>query len=415
MRAIFQTPFKELLPKDISWPVFIVITLQLLQSPLLNAAFVFLLNVFLLIRCLNADFKKFLIDKFRYYFWFLFFELWAVISISWSALPKVTAHAVLVEVAYFVSIILSIIYTIHYKKNLPKTLVLSSSLILFLVYSYFLISPGGSYLEGSLVAFYKSKNILGMTLAVTLLVMFFSNMKLKFKFILIGIGIAALVVTQSKTSISGFFLTLSIVTVVYLVIKKLDSSDVFLNAIASLFFKLLKFSVYCLVIGIFVYRLEIVNFMIHNLTDDMFTGRGKLWHSVLIMAKSNLEQGVGIAVMWGADRASEIAQSQIYLEQWVQELTSADGGYVDLIGSLGFVGLSLLYFSFIQAYTNLLQMRKQSGFYLILALVTFIFIHNFTESHIYRFRDILWSIFTYLYFYIAFNTQKTDIKNQSSY
>lgn len=415
MRSIYKTPFKDLLPKNISWPIFIVLTLQFLQSSLLNAAFVVLLNSFLILRCLNADFKIYLIDRFRNYYWFLFFELWAVISISWSALPKITAHAVAIETAYFISIVLSIIYTIHYEKNLIKTLVLSSGFIILLIITYFLVSPGGSYLDGNLVSFYDSKNHLGTTLAVTLFILLFSDIKFKYKLICLGIGTTALILSQSKTSISGYLLTLIIVTIVYVIINKLDSSDSFLNAISRLFFKLLQFAAYGLVIGIFIYRVEIVNFIIHNLTDDLLTGRGKLWHSVLILARSNLEQGLGIAVMWGAERSSEIAQSRIYMHQWVRELTSADGGYIDLIGSLGFVGLTLLYFSFIQTYTNLIQMRKQEGFYLVLALITFIFIHNFTESHIYRFRDLLWSIFTYLYFYIAFNVNRSHVKSCSSH
>lgn len=410
MYSILHKPLRSFLPADISWPIFLVITLQFFQSALLNAGFVFLLNFFLIFHCARINFKIYLFDRYHYYLWFLLFEIWAIGSIYWSSMPKVTMHAVAIELAYFVSIVLSIIYTIHYKKNFIKTLVLSAGFILFLVYSYILISPGGSFIGGSLVAFYQLKNHLGMTLAVAMLILLFSDITLKYKLIWIGIGSAALILSQSKTSLSGFILTLTIISMVYVIIKKLDKSDTFFYAIASSFFKLLKYTAFALVIGIFIYRLEIVDFMIHNLTDEMFTGRGKLWHSVLILVKSNLEQGLGVAVMWGASRASEIAQSPIYMQEWVQGLTSADGGYVDLIGALGFIGLSLLFFSFIQTYNNLFASRGQKGFYLFLGLITFIFIHNFTESHIYRFRDILWSLYTYVYFYIAFTRSNTANK-----
>lgn len=410
MRTLLRTPILDLLPRDISWPIFIVITLQLLQSSLLNAAFVFLLNVFLILRCYKINLKKYLLEKFQYYFWFLLFEVWAVTSITWSALPKVTAHAVMIEVAYFISIVLSIVYTIHFNKNLFKTLIFSSLFIVFLIYVYFLISPGGSYLEGNLVSFYKSKNILGMTLAITLLTITLSDIHIKHKLLWAGIGVGALVVSNSKTSMSGFFITIFITAFVHTIIKWFDNRDKYIRSIVISFANLSKLMACLIVIGLFIYRLEIVSYLIHNLTDDMLTGRGKLWHSVLIMAKSNLEQGLGVAVMWGADRSSEIAQSQIYLEQWVQELTSADGGYIDLIASLGFIGLCLIYFSFIQTYANLFASRSQKGFYLLLGLVTFIFIHNFTESHIYRFRDILWSLYTYLYFYIAFTRPNSTDK-----
>jgi len=389
--------------KEISWPVVIVFALQMLQTSVLNSVMVFTILIWLIYLCRNISLIEFLKGKFRYYASLFIFELWAAISILWSILPSATMILVANEITYFSVAVLTALYCVHYGRSLSKSLKLASIMILILATMFALLFPGTSFADGGFRSFWHHKNYLGYVMAAISLILFLSPKIRKIDTFFGCIAIAFLIMSQSKTSLNLFLTVFLLVCFKLFIEWQTKFISMFGKQIIAIAFKILFWLLYASIVAMIFYRQEIVSYLIESIGDDLFTGRGKLWHAVLTRSSDDLLVGIGPGVFWGAGRASEIAQTSMYMvEQWIQKLTSADGGYIDLIGSLGFVGLALIFISYIESFKNLFRLNKFKDSNLIFAMLIFIILHNVTESDIYRFKDPLWYLYILLFFYLAF-------------
>ena len=219
--------------------------------------------------------------------------------------------------------------------------------------------------------------------------------------IFVVLGLILLGLTQSKTSIA-LFLAIILITVFIAFFKRIYRSlSAYAQGCIQLLASLIPIILYGLIFIMVIYREEICAYLLQNLPKELLTGRGNIWLTVLTRTKDDLLLGIGQGIFWEADALSEIAQTP-FAEEWMTKLKSADGGYIDMIGSHGFLGLGLLLVAFIQFYKLLMHHASNPIALPAFVLITFFVLHNITESSVFRFLSDLWFIFQFLMFYLIF-------------
>jgi O-antigen ligase len=156
-------------------------------------------------------------------------------------------------------------------------------------------------------------------------------------------------------------------------------------------------------VALVVFRDEVLDLLWGNLPKTALTGRGTLWLAVLQQMRVHSLLGIGPGAFWLAGDASEIAQTMLYRmdAQWVQRMVSADGSYVDIVASLGVLGLALFLLTAVDLYRRIFGNWRQPDSRLVLVLVSFVLLHAITESTILYSTNILWFIYLLCYFRVS--------------
>lgn len=329
-------------------------------------------------------------------FWLLF-----VTSYFWSIVQKVTIDIIMTQSAF---IILAIFISLSYKKEgFAKPLRTASMLVLGLVTLYCLVFPGASFSAVGLTAFYPHKNSLGVVVALCVLVLFYVPGRTK---IHVGLGLLAAGLTlasQSKTSIN-----LLVICSVILPLAGLWAKNFYSDSHRLMMTDIVRSALYSLVllslILMVMFRDELLGLLWAYLPKSALTGRGTLWLVVIQQIRDTHSLlGIGPGVFWHADGASEIAQTTLFQwdPNWVQHMVSADGSYIDLVASIGVLGLALFLLTVVDLYRRLFRHWNQPDSQLIFVLVTFILLHAITESTILYSTNILWLMYLLCYFRVA--------------
>lgn len=123
-----------------------------------------------------------------------------------------------------------------------------------------------------------------------------------------------------------------------------------------------------------------------------FTGRTKIWDVLWRYWLDNPVLGAGYGSFWNIGPSGPVYR---YGENWVTNVTEGHNGYLDLLATLGPIGLLLVIGgAFIAPVLRLLQWRhreKQAGA-LLMAVMIFYIGHNFTESSLFD-RDSIGQVF----------------------
>lgn len=326
--------------------------------------------------------------------------LFLVASYIWSAVPSATISVISSQSVFILfSLFLA---AVHLSTGISGSLKQASKVLLVLIVLYTAINPGYSISGFGLRSFYAQKNLLGAMMAVSALGFLFAVSRQKVDLIWAGVAIVLLVCSLSKTSIILFFVC-ALLTFLANSLgarkKTISHALTVRQLIGALFLVLIGIALLFLV----VYSEEVIDFLWRKMTNELFTGRGRLWLVVIQQVRGDSLLGIGPGVLWQAGAASEIAQTTLYQKDayWIQRMVSSDGSYIDLFASLGILGVALFLFTAVDLYRRLFKNWDQSDSKLIFALVTFVLLHGITESTILYSTNILWLIYLLCYFRVA--------------
>ncbi len=332
----------------------------------------------------------------------LAFQAWAVVSVMWSVVPSVTLDVVATQCAFFCLCILMARHAMH--KNMGRSLKLAAFLVITVIVLFTVLFPAAAVSPGGFKAFYGNKNNLGIILAICIMTIIYTGSPKWLDFGMAGVAFVFLVLSQSKTSliVTGAVALIFLLVIAYRALsgRMDDFSKGILHLTGTCIYAVSHIAI---IAGVF-YREEIANFLIEAIPYEFLTGRGELWVTVLKRTSQDLLRGLGPGSFWSAGPLSEIAQTSLFTKHpgWIENLGAADGGYVDTIGSLGFIGLALLLLSMVSNYRRIARLGSNATAILPLMLITFFALHNFTETTIYLSTNPIWFLYMLSSFYLIF-------------
>lgn len=392
---------------DLSWPLMTFFFLSIMQSTILNKSTLFLFILWLSVIHLR-EFLSIIKGLFQTYSLILIL-VWEMLSIGWS---KVTLSSIIYVGNDIEVMIFCLLVAFHSKhKDVAKSLKLTCFFVIGIALVYCFMFPGDSISPIGLKSFYIHKNSLGYTMAICSLIILMSFKKSLLNYMFLFISILLLILSQSKTSQNLFLIVLFIFGIAFAFKHFYSHLTEYTKNTIKLLSKTIPSFLYAFIFTGVIYREDVATYLMNKIPDDAFTGRGLLWNTVLSRSFDHLLIGNGPGVFWGSDLLSEIAQTPLYQQPWIRELHAADGGYIDVIGSLGFVGLALVLVAIIQFYKLVFNAPKIKTVILSAGLTTFFVLHNFTETGFFRFVSVLWFLFQFFTFYLTFISEKNRSLN----
>lgn len=328
----------------------------------------------------------------------LFVLVWCLISVTWSSWAFKSFEEALVQLMLFFTCLM--IANTFSTQTIFK--IFKSSAAFVIVINLLAIPMLGSsaFSDAGMLGIYSHKNSFGLIMAICLLVLLYDYLKepSKIVFGFIFIGVVLLILSISKTSIVLFL----IVTIFTHLIKNISiksESYIIQSTRVFLFFSLILVTILAI-----VYKREILEYLYYNVDLEFMTGRGSLWLTMLLHAEDNLTFGFGFNSVWGKGEFSEIYFTELYDTNplWVESLAASDGGYIDLVISLGIVGFSIFLFYIFNTILMLVASKKSHNFSVLFSLFFFVVIHNFTETTFLLSTNVLWFI-AILISFLAYN------------
>ncbi|BDF95901.1 hypothetical protein KAN5_27390 [Pseudoalteromonas sp. KAN5] len=203
------------------------------------------------------------------------------------------------------------------------------------------------------------------------------------------LSVSILIGSLSKTSMSLF--VISILISFSLCFFTFNIQDKLFN------FKIKTFLV-VVILALFSYAAthynEILDYLYYNVDEEFMTGRGTLWLTMLLHAENDIILGFGFNSVWGKGDFSEIYYTDLfrYNPLWVESLAASDGGYIDILVSLGLVGFAIFIFFIFSVFQDLISCKKSPYFKPLFAFFFFAFCHNISESTYLLSTNVLWFI-----------------------
>lgn len=189
--------------------------------------------------------------------------------------------------------------------------------------------------------------------------------------------VLVLTLTHSKTSLGLLALVPIVFAMLHLTARttRLGIGILFLVALAA-FGTFLAF----LVVGSGIPLIRLAGLVS---SDPTFTGRNVIWNFVLEMAMERPVLGFGYQSFWGSGDSAPNLRAEL---QFIHILNQAHNGYLDILLSLGVVGLLLMLGAIIQGMAAASRIRTTSpmAYRFCWLLIIFVLLHNGTESSLYR-------------------------------
>lgn len=137
----------------------------------------------------------------------------------------------------------------------------------------------------------------------------------------------------------------------------------------------------------------------HFIGDSSFTGRDAIWQFMIEHIQQSWLLGQGYGSFWGVGFESPNFRSPL---SFIRLLNQGHNGYLDLLVSVGVVGLILFMLQLLKAgfQSEDIRYRKPLLFQLIWTAIIFSLIHNITETSLLRGFSPVW-IFTLLSLLLA--------------
>ncbi|WP_101343651.1 O-antigen ligase family protein [Colwellia echini] len=301
---------------------------------------------------------------------------------------------------FFTALLISEIYSPNTIFRVLRDVAL---LCVVLVFISLILSPSSNL--SSFVAIYHHKNTTGQFLGLCTIILLFSKDVLRFKKIFILLSLSLLLLTNSTTSIIAFILAIS---AGYLTISITDSTRAWLHFTLS---RVGYWALLFLFIQIYIFHIDILDFIYNNLSDEAITGRGILWKTMLYHAEEKIVMGFGYASVWWHDDYSEIYFTDLARTNlnWVEKLSGSDGGFVDVVLSLGLIGLFMFITFLYTILLNLLKMDDRNQRSILISLFCLITTFGITESIFLVPQNAFW------FFLLLIFCMSIPIKNKNNY
>ncbi|MBE7382484.1 MAG: O-antigen ligase family protein [Leptolyngbya sp. SIO1E4] len=244
---------------------------------------------------------------------------------------------------------------------------------------------------------YNHKNHLGrITLISTVLFFVFafkSEGAKAFRWILFGISFALLVLSNSKTSLLGFFVTL----IAFPLQKSLQQRYKF----RTLFLVSLTLSI---IITISLVAINLVIALESIGKDPTFSARLPLWGILIDKVKEQPLLGYGFQGFWSSQR--KMVSLLLVSEGYTWRAGHAHSGFIETALSLGLVGLSLFSLSLFSGIFRSLQLLRDSStlesLWTAQFLVCFLLVNATIESTILA-PNLLWMLYVSIAISLARN------------
>ena len=315
---------------------------------------------------------------------FVIVLIWCLVSSSWSDWQLASIESSLTQVLLFITCLL--ICNTYSPKTIFKALKFAAVVTIFANLAYIFIFPSSSFSEIGMTGLYSHKNNLGLVMSLSSIFLFFSylNNKKNINLFLLITALLILFLSFSKTSIVLF-----LISILFSFISN-NASKIRVN---FYFINLSLFLIVSFIISI-LYSNEMLDYLYYNFDEEFLTGRGMLWLTMLLHAENNLIFGFGYDSVWGKGELSEIYFTELYLTNpiWVENLAASDGGFIDILISLGIIGFFLFIYFIVTTFKNLLKYKDSLYFKPLFSLFFFSFFHNITESTYLLATNALWFI-----------------------
>jgi O-antigen ligase len=135
------------------------------------------------------------------------------------------------------------------------------------------------------------------------------------------------------------------------------------------------------------------SYLVEILNDPTtLTNRAMIWQVLFTAIGDRPLQGVGFSAFWNTPANPYIIGQFVY----IAELTQGHNGYIDVTAAIGFIGLILALFALfvVPVRDGIFVWRTEStSIPLLFSIISFFFMHNFTESSILRTSMGTWLIF----------------------
>lgn len=325
--------------------------------------------------------------------------IWCFLSSFWSYWSGFVRVETFFQLLIFLTTLL--ISELYSPKTIFKVLHDISVLCITLVFISLILSPSNL---SNFVGIYAHKNTTGQFLGICTLILAFTSYKVRSTYIMICIGVVLLLLTRSATSIATFFMAVSIG---YMFFTISNTSRAWLYYLFTRVGYLFLFLFYIL---IYSYNVEILDFIYNNLADEDLTGRGTLWKVMLYHAEEQIVKGFGYASVWWHDDYSEVYFTELAIQsrEWVDKLRGSDGGYVDIVLSIGLIGLFLFITFLYTMFVNLLKVDNANNRALLLALTFMLATFGITESIFLVPQNALWFLLLLIFCISLSKKDKTN-------
>lgn len=190
-----------------------------------------------------------------------------------------------------------------------------------------------------------------------------------------------LVMTGSKTSLFLFVPAFLVLLAVNQALKLSDGK------------KALMMTLFVMIVLSLISVALLSSYLVEILNDPTtLTNRAMIWHVLFAAIGDRPLQGVGFSAFWNTPANPYITGQFVY----IAGLTQGHNGYIDVTAAIGFVGLTLALFALfvVPVRDGICVWRANStSTPLLFSVISFFFMHNFTESSLLRTSMGTWLIF----------------------
>jgi O-antigen ligase len=310
--------------------------------------------------------------------------LWSLVSVFWSSVPDIAIRR---ELGTILCACLCLLAATIKPSNYANLLLLFTGLIMLIdctgVVALRSLSIDHS---GFWVGLHTQKNVAGYFSAVASLVWLLAGLirKRKLMIIISGLWMIFLLKTGSKTSTA--ILIPSILISLYInrgLRKSFYITDIVIIASTVLIFSA--------AVSLYLFSMPQI-----DPTQISFTGRTRIWAFVWENALQAPLLGVGYGSFWAiGDNAPALQRASPFVAQY----TEAHNGYLDVLVSLGAVGLVLIVLALGKPFWSLFRRKstrysqmQSEALIMPMAILIFAILHNFLESSILQGLNWLWAI-----------------------
>jgi len=296
----------------------------------------------------------------------------ALVSASWSNYPLIAMKRAIFQMVFCTSISIAFCFSFYHKSievNLKVAIGICITMIIIA------IVLGAGFNEGlNLAGYFKSKNTMGINLTVLIVISYMwiksFDVHSQLLNVLLVVLFVFLLMTQSKTSI--------VLCITYFLLIQLS---MFKIKVLMAMFAITFFSVFILIPGVSYYMNDYQHIALY-VDADFFTGRGIIWDSLYY----DLEFFDKIALGYGYGSYFEVGVIPFVLDDkysFLQYISSAHNGYLQLLLQFGVIGSSLIFIFLV------LSMLKSNSAFIHAGLIIPI-LQNVTESSIFRDANMAW-------------------------
>jgi len=372
-----------------------VVTVSLAESNAFKQVFWIVLFLFFSFRFfVNTELHQLKPILFNKIFILFIICLIALISASWSNYPMITLKRAIFQILFCASISLGLCFSYFHKSieiNLKIAVIVCITMVCLA------ILQGAGFNEGfKLAGYLKSKNTLGVNLVVLIVISHMWIKSFNINSTLLNASLVLLfvllVLTQSKTSIT--------LCIAYFLMTNLSLFKIKLfMTVSSITF----FCVFILIPGV-SYHLNDYQHIALYVDADFFTGRGVIWDALYydLGFFDKITFGYGYGSYFGVGIIPFVLDDKY---SFLQYISSAHNGYLQLLLQFGVVGSFFIFLFFI------LSVWNSNNVFFHAALIIPV-LQNVTESSIFRDANMAWFLMVMIIISSGINVVRSNVRNE---